>query len=87
DVIAAIRDNRGPAIDGEDGRNAVELVTAIYKAGIEGEIVDLPLAPEDPYYRSGTLAQRAPHFYEKRASITEQSGEIIVGASTATSND
>jgi predicted dehydrogenase len=87
DVIAAIRDHREPAINGADGRNAVELVTAIYKAGIEGELINLPLTPEDPYYRTGTLAQRAPHFYEKRASVAEQSGEIIVGASGPTSND
>ncbi|WP_336857715.1 Gfo/Idh/MocA family oxidoreductase [Sinomonas albida] len=87
DVIAAIREHREPAIDGTDGRNAVEVVTAIYKAGIEREIVELPLDPEDPYYRSGALVQRAPHFYEKRASVGEQSGEIIVGASTPTSND
>jgi predicted dehydrogenase len=87
DVIAAIREHRQPAIDGTDGRNAVELVTAIYKAGIERRVVDLPLTPEDPYYHSGTLVQRAPHFYEKRASLAEQSGEIIVGASTRTSND
>ncbi|KHL05145.1 Gfo/Idh/MocA family protein [Sinomonas humi] len=87
DIIAAIRDHREPAIDGEDGRNAVEVVTAIYKAGIEREVVELPLSPEDPYYRSGTLVQRAPHFYEKRASVADQSGEIIVGASTGTPND
>jgi predicted dehydrogenase len=87
DVIAAIRDHREPAINGADGRNAVELVTAIYKAGIEGELINLPLTAEDPYYRTGTLAQRAPHFYEKRASVAEQSGEIIVGASGPTSND
>ncbi|MDQ4502371.1 Gfo/Idh/MocA family oxidoreductase [Sinomonas sp. ASV322] len=87
DVIAAIRDQREPTIDGDDGRNAVELVTAIYKAGIEREVVDLPLTPDDPYYRSGMLPHRAPHFYEKRTSITEQSGDIIVGASTSISND
>lgn len=87
DVIAAIRERREPAIGGADGRNAVELVTAIYKAGIEREVVDLPLTPDDPYYRSGWLVQRAPHFYEKRTSVAEQPGEIIVGASTRTSDD
>ncbi|MGT2461384.1 Gfo/Idh/MocA family protein [Sinomonas atrocyanea] len=85
DVIAAIRDRRAPAIDGHDGRNAVEVVTAIYKSGIENELVNLPLAADDPYYRTGTLVQRAPHFYEKTASIDDQAGGIIVGPSAGAS--
>src|SRR5699024_1024305 len=35
DVIAAIRDGRTPLVDGEDGKRAIELVTAIYAAAIE----------------------------------------------------
>lgn len=85
DVIAAIRDGRAPAIDGDDGRNAIEVVTAIYKSGIEHEIVDLPLAADDAYYRSGTLVRRAPHFYEKTASVNDQAGGIIVGTSAGAS--
>lgn len=83
DVLAAIRDGRAPAIGGEDGRNAIEVVTAIYKAGIEHETVDLPLAPDDPYYRAGWLVQRAPRFYRKRESVHDQGGSIVVGASGA----
>lgn len=82
DVIDAIREGREPAITGIDGRNAVEIVTAIYEAGIEHGVIELPLRPEDPYYRSGGLPGRAPHFYEKRESVREQAGEIVVGASS-----
>lgn len=82
DVLAAIREGRAPAISGEDGRNAVELVTGIYQAGIERRTVDFPLQPDNPYYRTGTLIARAPHFFEKTNSVHELVGDIIVGAST-----
>jgi predicted dehydrogenase len=80
DMLDAVRERRRPAVDGEDGRRAIELVTAIYAAGIERRTIDLPLRPDDPYYRTGTLMERAPHFFEKTASVTEQAGEITVGA-------
>lgn len=82
DVLAAIREGRAPAISGEDGRNAVELVTGIYQAGIERRTVNFPLQPDNPYYRTGTLIARAPHFFEKTNSVDELAGDIIVGAST-----
>ncbi|MDN5685395.1 MAG: Gfo/Idh/MocA family oxidoreductase [Brachybacterium sp.] len=81
DVIAAIRDGRDPLITGEDGRRAIELVTAIYAAAIERRTIDLPLQTEDPYYRAGTLESRAPHFFEKSASVASQDGGITVGGS------
>ncbi|APX33958.1 oxidoreductase [Brachybacterium sp. P6-10-X1] len=80
DVIAAIRDGRDPLITGEDGRRAIELVTAIYAAAIERRTIDLPLPADDPYYRAGTLEARAPHFFEKTASVASQEGGITVGA-------
>lgn len=82
DVLDAIAEGRAPSITGEDGRNAVEVVTAIYKAGIERALVDLPLQPDDPYYRAGGVTARAPRFYEKRESVREQAGDIVVGASS-----
>ncbi|APF33347.1 Gfo/Idh/MocA family protein [Microbacterium paludicola] len=71
DVLSAIRDGREPIAGGRDGRNAIEVVAAIYKAGIERIFVDLPLAADDPYYRAGHLVERAPHFYEKQTSLVE----------------
>lgn len=79
DVIAAIRDGRTPLVDGEDGKRAIELVTAIYAAAIERRTIDLPIPPEDPWYRSGTLVERAPRFFAKTTSVDSQDGEIIVG--------
>lgn len=80
DMLDAVRERRRPAVDGEDGRRAIELVTAIYEAGIERRTVDLPLSPDDPFYRTGTLLERAPRFFEKTASVGELPGAITVGA-------
>ena len=85
DVFDAIRGGHPPMVDGADGRDAIEIVTAIYRAGIEEEVVNLPLHADDPYYGSGQLTRRAPHFYEKRTSVEELPGEIIVGASVGAS--
>jgi predicted dehydrogenase len=80
DMLTAVRERRRPAVDGTDGRRAIELVTAIYAAGIERRTVDLPLSPDDAYYRTGTLMERAPHFFAKTASLDELPGAITVGA-------
>ena len=44
DFLQAIRENRAPAVTGEDGRRTVELFTAIYKATNERKAVRLPLS-------------------------------------------
>jgi len=43
DVIEAIKENREPYIDGHEGRNALELVLAIYQSAATGKPVKLPL--------------------------------------------
>ncbi|MEH7115733.1 Gfo/Idh/MocA family oxidoreductase [Neobacillus niacini] len=43
DVIDAIKNDRAPYVTAEDGRNALELVLAIYKSAAEGTSVKLPL--------------------------------------------
>ena len=62
DVLDAIAQNRAPAVDGRAGRDAIELVTAIYKASIERRTVDLPISNDDPYYLHSTLIERATRF-------------------------
>jgi predicted dehydrogenase len=71
DLLSAIREGRAPIADGRDGRAAIEVVTAIYKAGIERTFVPLPLQADDPYYRSGRLVERAPRFHQKQHSLAE----------------
>lgn len=43
DMMAAIRDNRAPYVDAVAGRNALEMVLAIYKSQKTGQPVKLPL--------------------------------------------
>jgi hypothetical protein len=42
-MISAIRDDRKPYVDAVAGRNAVEMILAIYKSQKTGEVVSLPL--------------------------------------------
>lgn len=86
DVLSAIEDGRRPAVDGHDGRRTIELITAIYQAGIERRSVDLPLAADDPYSLPGTLVERAPRFFTKSASVTELAGSISVPGAAAGSS-
>jgi predicted dehydrogenase len=83
DVLTALETGRRPAIDGHDGRRTIELITAIYQAGIERRTVDLPLAGDDPYYQPGTLTERAPRFFAKSASLSELVGSISVSGAGA----
>jgi len=76
DVVAAVRAGGRPAVTGQDGRNAIELITAIYESGTERRTVTLPLTPADPYYRAGGLPQLARHFFEKQNSVEDQVGFI-----------
>lgn len=43
DVINAIKNDRAPYVDAVAGRNAVEMILAIYKSAATGEPVKLPL--------------------------------------------
>ena len=81
DVLAALREGRPPAVTGEDGRAAVEVITAIYESGQERRTVELPLSPDDPYYKAGNLAALAHHFYEKENSVEDLGGFMLVEGS------
>jgi predicted dehydrogenase len=78
-VLAAIEAGGAPLIGGADGRLTIELITAIYKAGAEQRAVDLPIRKDDPFYTVKGIMAKVPHFYEKTASVQEQSGNITVG--------
>nr|WP_269211977.1 Gfo/Idh/MocA family oxidoreductase [Zhihengliuella flava] len=71
DFLTALETGTRPAIDGHDGRLTIEVITAIYEAGIERRAVDLPLAAENPFTQDGTLLERAPRFYAKSASVQD----------------
>ena len=51
DLIDSIKKNRQPAVDGYEGRIAVEVILAIYKAAESGRSVKLPLK-SDPVLKA-----------------------------------
>lgn len=69
DVLTAIETGRSVLIDGVQGRNTLELITAIYKSASTLQNVTLPLAMDDVFYRRETLLQQVPHFHEKSRSV------------------
>lgn len=80
DVLSALATHGGePSISGQDGRNAVEMVTAIYASAIQQTHIQLPIDEDNPFYRGGTLETEAPRFYRKSNSVREQAGDISVG--------
>lgn len=46
DFIEAVENDRDPSVTGQEGRNAVELFTAIYRSGRDGKTIQFPLQPE-----------------------------------------
>ena len=80
DMLHAIEQDDAPAIGGEDGRNTIELITAIYLSGASGETVSLPLGKEHPFYTVEGIMKNVPHFYEKSASVMELTGNITLGS-------
>ena len=58
-------------IDGHQGRGTLELITAIHKSAITGARVTLPLEDRDPFCTRDGLLAAAPHFHEKKVSVTD----------------
>jgi len=75
-VLAAMENGGKPMIDGEEGRRTIELISAVYKAGAEQRTVELPMRKNDPFYTVKGIMERVPRFYEKTASVEEQTGKI-----------
>lgn len=77
DVLGALESGRKVLISGEDGKKALELITAIYKSAITREPVKLPLSKEDSFYTVKGIQANAPHFHEKSASVENFDSEDI----------
>jgi len=80
-ILTALEQGRRPMITGIDGRNTVELISAIYKSGCGKQTVSLPISKEDDYYTFQGILKNAVRFYKKSASV-ENFGveEISVGS-------
>lgn len=77
DVMSCLENGGIPKITGEDGRRTIELITGIYKAGIEKRTISFPITADDKYYTFQGLLDNAPHFYEKSVSI-ENFGDTTI---------
>ncbi len=47
DLIAALREDRPPAVEGSEGRKAVEIIRAIYRSAASAQSIKLPLVDDD----------------------------------------
>lgn len=68
-VMTAIVSGSPVLIDGRSGRNALELIMAIYKSASIGETVQLPLLPDDPFYTRDGVLKHATYFYKKKSHV------------------
>lgn len=75
--LTALETGGRPMITGVDGRNTVELITAIYKAGCQKTLAKLPITKEDDYYTFEGILKHAVHFYEKSAAVENFAAEEI----------
>ncbi len=69
DFILALEEGTRPMIQGQDGRNTVELITAIYKSGTLKQTVSLPLLSDDEFYKFDGLLKNAPRFFNKTQAV------------------
>jgi UDP-N-acetyl-2-amino-2-deoxyglucuronate dehydrogenase len=57
DMIAAIKENREPLVNGAEARRTIEVVTGIYKAASTNQTVYFPIEKNDPWYsREGIIS-------------------------------
>ncbi|KGA98874.1 oxidoreductase [Alkalihalobacillus alcalophilus ATCC 27647 = CGMCC 1.3604] len=69
DVLLAIEGKKEVLVDGIQGRQTLELITAIYQASSLSTAVTLPLNEDSPFYTREGVMKQATHFYEKKSSI------------------
>ncbi|HZG57043.1 Gfo/Idh/MocA family oxidoreductase [Paenibacillus sp.] len=70
DFVASIRDGREPWMSGRKARDTIELTAAIYKAGVTGERVALPLRADDPWRTTAGFLQGVQAYKGKGGKAT-----------------
>lgn len=68
-MLASVETGSRPAVDGEAGKNTLELIFGIYKSAQSQSPVTFPIAKDDPFYRSETMLPLLPRFYKKTKSV------------------
>lgn len=77
DVLQAVQGNKKVLIDGVQGRQTLEFITAIYQSSSLGKTVKLPLTSDSPFYTREGVLKYATHFYEKKNSVENFSEDVI----------
>ncbi|MDQ0338616.1 putative dehydrogenase [Caldalkalibacillus uzonensis] len=77
DVLQALEGKKDVLVDGHQGRQTLELITAIYQSASLGQAVPLPLRPDSPFYTREGILKNAKYFYTKEKSIDNFTVEEI----------
>jgi predicted dehydrogenase len=77
DVLNAIEMKQNVLVSGNDGRNALELITAIYESASTKQPVKLPLSERDPFYTVSGIRANVPYFHKKKTFIENFDDENI----------
>ncbi len=75
--LAAIQGREELLVDGRQGRQAIELISAIYQSSHLGRRVTLPLPPEAPFYTRAGILGHARRFHEKTKSVENFTNNAI----------
>ena len=65
------------AVNGEEGRKPIEIITAIYEAAATHRPVDLPLTKEDRFYTLEGKVSNLPIYHEKTYSVETTEAQTI----------
>jgi predicted dehydrogenase len=68
-VLDAIEKGTSLVVDGESGRDTLELIVGIYKSASAGEKVVFPIPSDDTFYSRESMMRHVVHFYEKKSSV------------------
>lgn len=68
-VMRSILEQEDLLVTSQDGRNAVELISAMYKSATLRQNVVLPLQPDDPFYTQEGMLNHAVRYHKKLKSV------------------
>ena len=77
DMLLAVEGKKDVLIDGKQGRETLELITAIFQSASTGQTVKLPLGKDSPFYTREGVLKNALHFYEKKGFVENFSDDKI----------
>ena len=76
-VLTSLELGQRPQVTGVDGKMAVELITAIYKAGFIKRTIELPIKENDDFYTFDGILKNVKKFYKKANSVEGFENESI----------